>query len=82
MHMTGLSWLKPDLKYWLFSVGKAVTKYVIIAEVPSRLHVVIRIPISFKFFYNEEATVFKHQSRYLFLNCIHLRLLFESLARE
>jgi hypothetical protein len=83
MHMARLPRLKPDLKYGFFSVGKTVTENVIIAEVPARLHIILRITIAFVLLYDEYVTAsFKNQTRYLFLNSVHFRLLFKSLARK
>lgn len=73
----GLPGFKPDLKYRLITIWQAIVKYVIIAEVPARLHIILRETVPLELLNDKElAAVLEHQARDLFLDGVHFRLLF------
>jgi hypothetical protein len=81
--MAGLSGFKPNLKYRLVAIWQAIIKYVVVAEVASRLHIILREPVPLKLLNDKElAAVFEHEARNLLLDRVHLRLLFESFTRK
>ena len=81
--MAGLSGFKPDLKYRLVTIWQAIIKYVVVAEVAPRLHIILGEPVPLELLNDKElAAVFEHEARNLLLNRVHLRLLFESFARK
>ena len=83
MHKAGLPGFKPDLKYRLITIWQAIVKYVIVAEVPARLHIILREAVPLKLLNDEElAAVLEHEARNLLLDGVHLRLLFESFTRK
>lgn len=83
MHKAGLPGFKPDLKYRLITIWQAIVKYVIVAEVAARLHIILREAVPLKLLNDEElAAVLEHEARNLLLDGVHLRLLFESFTRK
>lgn len=73
MNMTSLSWLELDLEYVPFSVahplrGRCTTKEVVIAEVPSRLQIVLRKAVSLILNLEQLPFIFLHETWELLLH--------------
>ena len=61
MHKAGLPGFKPDLKYRLITIWQAIVKYVIVAEVPARLHIILREAVPLELLNDKElAPVLEH----------------------
>ena len=61
MHKAGLPGFKPDLKYRLITIWQAIVKYVIVAEIAARLHIILREAVPLELLnYEELAAVLEH----------------------